>query len=75
MDLVMAGVDPKHPKAGAVAERELRRVAPVCRWTRGQWEGMNGLPWDDLEYTGRHIRTLSNLLVRTYVQAKGGRPA
>ncbi len=75
MDLVMAGVDPKHPKAEATVERELRRVAPVCRWTSGQWEGMNGLPWDDLENTGRHIRTLSNLLVRTYVQAKGGRPA
>lgn len=73
MDLIMAGVDPKHPRAGVAIERELRRVAPVCRWTSGRWEGLNGLAWDDLENTGRHIRTLSNLLVRAYVQARGGR--
>lgn len=71
MDRVMAGINPRDPKAAAAVERELRLVAPVCRWTDGEWDGLNGLPWDEVQNTHRHIRVLSNHLVRAYMQAKG----
>jgi DGQHR domain-containing protein len=71
MDRVMAGVNGKNPKAVDLAEKELRLVAPVCRWTAGEWEGLNDLPWDEVQNTPRHIRVLSNHLIRAYLQAKG----
>jgi hypothetical protein len=71
MDRVMAGIDARHPKALALAERELRLVAPFCRWTGGAWEELNDLPWNDVQNVPRHIRVLSNYLIRTYLLAKG----
>jgi DGQHR domain-containing protein len=71
MDRVMAGINARDPRAVDLAERELRRVAPVCRWTAGAWEGLNDLAWNDVQNVPRHIRALSNLLIRAYVQAKG----
>ncbi len=71
MDRVMAGVNGKSLKAADAAEKELRLVAPVCRWTSGEWEGLNDLPWDEVQNTPRHIRVLSNHLIRAYLQAKG----
>jgi hypothetical protein len=68
MDRIVAGV---HPRSPAALERELRLVAPTCRWTAGEWEALNGLAWDAVENTHRHIRALSNLLVRAYLDAKG----
>src|SRR5205085_725837 len=37
MDRVMAGVNGRDPRAVEIIERELRRIAPICRWTEGQW--------------------------------------
>jgi DGQHR domain-containing protein len=71
MDRVMAGVNPRDPKAADAVGRELRRVSPVCRWTAGEWDELNGLAWNDVENTPRHVRVLSNYLVRAYVQARG----
>ncbi|MFO0822564.1 MAG: DGQHR domain-containing protein DpdB [Gemmataceae bacterium] len=71
MDRVMAGVNGRSPKAADAAEKELRLVAPLCRWTSGEWEGLNDLPWDEVQNTPRHIRILSNHLIRAYLQAKG----
>jgi hypothetical protein len=71
MDRVMAGVRGLGPKAAAHAERELRRIAAGCRWTGGVWEELNYLPWDAVEDTPRHVRLLSNCLIRAYALAKG----
>jgi DGQHR domain-containing protein len=71
MDRVMAGVNGRDPRATVLAERELRHVAPICRWTTGEWADLNGLAWNEVENTPRHIRALSSLLIRAYVQAKG----
>jgi DGQHR domain-containing protein len=71
MDRVMASVNARDPKAVDVAERELRQVAPFCRWTGGVWEELNDLPWNELQNVPRHVRVLSNFLIRCYVQAKG----
>jgi DGQHR domain-containing protein len=71
MDRIMASVNPHDPKAAVLVERELRRVAPFCRWTEGVWEELNDLPWNELQNVPRHVRVLSNFLIRCYVQAKG----
>jgi DGQHR domain-containing protein len=71
MDRVMSGVNGRDPKAVEIVEKELKRVAPICRWTEGQWEDLNDLAWNDIQNVPRHIRILSNLLIRHYVQSKG----
>jgi DGQHR domain-containing protein len=71
MDRVMAGVHGRDPKAVNLAEHELRRVAPVCRWTKGVWEDLNELAWNEVQNVPRHVRVLSNYLIRTYLQGKG----
>lgn len=72
MDRIMPAIDVKDPRAVNQVERELARVAPICRWTSGTWEDMNDLAWNEVENVHRHIRLLSSVLVRAYVQAKGG---
>lgn len=51
-------------------ERELKLVAPVCRWTSGSWTELGGLKWNELQNVPRHVSSLSNLLVRTYLTGK-----
>jgi hypothetical protein len=46
-------------------ERELRKVAPSCRWTEGTWESL-GVPWNEIQNTPRDIRRLQNALVQAY---------
>ncbi len=69
MDRVMTTVDPTSPKAPRQVREELERVAPTCRWTKGTWEDLR-VDWNGLQNTPRHISTLSNYLVRAYVQAR-----
>lgn len=73
MDRVMTGINPKSSQAVALAKKELLLVAPICRWTEGEWEDLNNLKWDEIQNVPRHIRLLSNLIIRTYVHAKGSR--
>ena len=71
MDRIMPAIDANSHKAVELVERELRRIAPGCRWTSGTWDDMNDLPWNEVENVPRHIRLLSSVLVRAYVPAKG----
>jgi len=71
MNRVMATVDVASPRAASQVRRELEKVAPICRWTRGSWEQLDGLRWNELQNVPAHVRMLSNLLVRQYV---GGQP-
>jgi DGQHR domain-containing protein len=71
MDRVMSWIDCRDPQATKYAQRELRHVAPVCRWTGGVWEGLDGLPWSEIKDTPRDLHLLSNYLVRSYLKAKG----
>ena len=70
MDKVMSGIDPRDPQASKKVERELSLIAPVCHWTSGKWEDLDGIPWNAVENTPRHLRVLSNYLIRTYVHAR-----
>ena len=48
----------------------LGKVAKECHWTEGNWDGLSGLAWNDLENTARHTRLLSNFLVRHYLATR-----
>ena len=70
LERVMVHVDLQGQDPVGAAERELTRIAPLCRWTGGVWEDL-GLPWNDLQNVSRHINALSNYLVRAYMEAQG----
>jgi DGQHR domain-containing protein len=67
MDRVMAAIDPRHPKGISLVRREVRYVRPICRWTGGIWERVNGLRWNEIQNLSSHIRMLSDALVRAYL--------
>ncbi len=69
MDRVMPTIDARDPGAVQQVIQELEIVAPICHWTNGKWEELGGLEWDALQNVPKHIRALSSLLIRTYVQA------
>jgi hypothetical protein len=73
MDRVVSGFHSREPKLRLRLEQELKKVVPVCRWTSGRWEELE-LDWREIQNVPRHLRLLSNLLVRAYLQAGGGRP-
>ena len=70
MDRIMTQVAPQ--SAGAVdhIRHELKVISPVCHWTSGRWTEL-GLGWNEIQNVPRHIRILSNHLVRAYVQGRG----
>jgi hypothetical protein len=68
MDRVVSAFHPRERDLSFQFERELRKVAPVCRWTSGRWEELD-LGWREIQNVPRHLRLLSNLLVRVYLRA------
>jgi DGQHR domain-containing protein len=52
----------------AVVRRELERVAPACRWTKGTWEEL-GVAWNEVQNTPRDIKRLQDALVRAYANS------
>jgi len=68
MDRVMSAIDPRSPHARAEARAELQAIVPVCHWTHGRWRELGDLNWNEIQNVPRHMRILSNLLIRTYVQ-------
>jgi DGQHR domain-containing protein len=71
MDRVLSGFHPREQHLRTLIEDELKKVAPVCHWTSGRWEEL-GLEWREIQNVPRHLKLLSNLLVRAYLQARGG---
>lgn len=71
MDSVMKPVlDPFAPSALKDVRHDLALIAPVCAWTEGSWEGLDGLAWNELQNVPRHVRMLSSLLIREYYNRK-----
>lgn len=62
MDPIWTRADASADPAAEVAAA-LARLAPRCRWTEGQWEGL-GWAWNDVEATPKFIRGLSDHLLR-----------
>lgn len=69
MDRVMVNIDPAARDATEQARAEVALIAPYCHWTSGTWKDLR-LRWNELQNNPRHISTLSNALLRIYVQAK-----
>ncbi len=61
MDTVMLRADAALDKASAVRV-VLKRIAPLCCWTAGTWEGI-GLDWNEIQSTPQHIAKLSDHLM------------
>lgn len=72
MDRIMGGLDPDAPNAVQRVRFHLERIAPRCHWIDGCWEELGGLKWNELQNVPSHLRMLSNLLVRSYVQGGAG---
>ncbi|NYI97126.1 DGQHR domain-containing protein [Streptomonospora nanhaiensis] len=69
MDKVMANVDLNTEDPILSARGELSVIKEQCHWTQGRWPEL-GVNWNELQNTPRHISTLSNFLIRVYVQAR-----
>jgi DGQHR domain-containing protein len=73
MDRIMGWHRPADGDPKLYAMRELARVAPMCRWTAGYWDEL-GLEWNEIQNVSRHIRMLTDVLVRNYVQSRSAGP-
>lgn len=51
MDSIMPNIDARKPTAKADVIRELKLIAPICRWTSGRWEEMDDIKWNDITHT------------------------
>lgn len=71
MDRVMSTIDPSDKNASKKVVVDLKRIKPMCRWTKGRWEDMDDMKWNDIQNFPRHINLLSSVLIRAYVRAKG----
>ena len=72
MDRVMPRVDLNSKKAIDQVVKELQYISPHCRWTHGRWEEFD-LAWNDVQNVPRHVKALSNYLIRTYVKQRAER--
>jgi DGQHR domain-containing protein len=68
MDRIMASVDPFDSRAPQAVVKELKAIAPVCRWTEGSWDDLGGISWNQLQNLHKHQAMLSNYLIRTYLE-------
>jgi hypothetical protein len=60
------------PGQGKEIREALRRIRPACAWTEGTWTDL-GLAWDEVQSVPRHIRGLTDLLIRLdYEASRGG---
>lgn len=70
MDRIMASINPSDESAQSKVVKELRLIAPVCRWTSGAWEDLGGIEWNQILTTNRHYTMLYNFLIREYLSKK-----
>jgi DGQHR domain-containing protein len=70
MDKMMSAFNPAHNNCQEAIERQLRLIKDQCHWTEGRWEDLGGVEWNELQNVPRHIRVLSNYLIRAHLQAR-----
>lgn len=61
MDPIILRADSSSDRAATV-RTVLKRLAPHCRWTGGNWEDL-GLAWNAIQSTSQHISKLSDHLL------------
>ena len=67
MDRVMSGFDPSDSELDQRALHEFATIAPYCHWTSGTWDELS-MRWNEFQNVPKHVRLLSNHLVRLYMQ-------
>lgn len=70
MDKVMSSIEVFSSNGLEEVKIELETIRSHCFWTEGQWDGINGIPWNGLQSTSSHIRLLSNFLIQTYLKER-----
>ena len=68
MNRVMSTVDVGRSTAATAVRRDLERIRPLCRWTSGSWEDLDGMRWNELQNVPTHIRRLSDLILRKVLE-------
>ena len=71
MNRLMAGIEMGRPGAGNAVRKELERIRPLCHWTGGSWEGLDGMRWNELQNVPTHVRMLSDLILRHWLESQG----
>lgn len=66
MDRMFKEIDANSPRAQSQVRTALKRVAPICRWTRGSWPRL-GLEWNQVQNVAVHVNALTNLLLKSYL--------
>ncbi len=67
MDRVMVPLDVNSKDTPALVRSQLAQLAPHCCWTAGTWPELN-LPWNEVQNTPKHIKMLSNYLIRLHMR-------
>jgi hypothetical protein len=70
MDKIMPAITVRGPKGVGAVQRDLELIAPLCRWTSGQWDAMSDLKWNEIQNVPRHVQMLSWVLIHSYLKAK-----
>jgi DGQHR domain-containing protein len=70
MDKIMPAITVRGPKGVSAVQRDLELIAPLCRWTSGQWDAMGDLKWNEIQNVPRHVQMLSWVLIHSYLKAK-----
>jgi DGQHR domain-containing protein len=70
MDRIMPGINFKNQNSTKLVCDEIQHVVPICRWNKGNWEDLNNMCWNEIQNVPRHIRVLSNFIIRSYIHAK-----
>lgn len=66
MDRVMGSVSVRNPKAPAQVKADVMRIKAACHWTEGHWDELD-LDWNELQNVTRHVRGLTEFLLRAYL--------
>ena len=69
MDRIMPHITLGVGDSVAAVADELEMIKPICHWTSGRWDALD-LEWNKVENVSRHVRALTNFLVRTYVERR-----
>ena len=67
MDKVLARHIGKRGEKQSI-KADLTQLAPHCAWTEGSWDVLN-IEWNEIQNNPKHIRALSDVLVRLYASA------
>ena len=70
MDRIMATVDPRGKDAYKTVRLQLASIAPACHWTSGEWAGLGGIAWNELQNLHTHLSMLSNYLIRAHIDRR-----